>query len=190
MRRPPYAAGAAFVGTFVAARTKSRLVDQIGCRGKARHIDADLRRHDLRSQIADTGRSRQEASATADRRQGFPHRGINLSERLFQGRNEFQMYFEKPPVMRGSGSVSPAISASSMARPLWPSTSDKALPSFTFASSRIFWLREDRGPPENITHQLFSGACQIAQLLERHRRHGAGADQAVGRNRLGNTGLS
>jgi hypothetical protein len=55
----------------------------MGGRGEARHIDADLRHHDLRGQVADTGQSRQEASATTDRRQGFSHRGIDVSKRLF-----------------------------------------------------------------------------------------------------------
>ena len=77
----------------------------MGSRGKARHIDADLRHHDLRGQIADTGQSRQEASAIADRRQGFSHRGVDLSERLFQGRNELQMHLEQPPVMLAHASM-------------------------------------------------------------------------------------
>ena len=50
-----------------------------GC-GEARHVDADLRHHDLRGQITDTGERGQEASAITDRRQGFSHRGIDVSD--------------------------------------------------------------------------------------------------------------
>lgn len=54
-----HAAGAPFSGTFIVARTKTCPRDQMGRRGEARHIDADLRHHDLRGQIADTGQGRE-----------------------------------------------------------------------------------------------------------------------------------
>src|SRR5690242_18741085 len=75
------------------------------------------------------------------------------------------------------------MSALRMARPLLPSTSDKTLPSFRFASSGIFWMREECWEISR------TGAGDIAQFLDGLRRYEARANQPV-REQIGDLGAS
>ena len=76
-----------------------------------------------------------------------------------------------------SGSVSPAMSAARIARPLTPRMSVSTHVSFTFASSSVFCRRcVCRAISPN---QLLAGSRQVAQFLDRSRRHEAAPNQPV-----------
>ena len=74
-----HASGAAAAGAFVAARTQAGPGDQMGRRGKARHVDADPPLSPAPSYHS--LRVRQEAGAIVDRRQGLLANGARGTKR-------------------------------------------------------------------------------------------------------------
>jgi hypothetical protein len=100
-----YAGRAALAGAFIVAGAQPSPRDQVRSTGEARHVDADLRHHDLRGEITHPRQARREAGATVDRRQGFSHVSVDLEQSLLECCDEFQMYLQQPPVVRSDALV-------------------------------------------------------------------------------------
>src|SRR5262249_14498691 len=157
---------AALSGTLVGARAQPRPGDEVGGGGEASHVDADLGDEDMGDGVTDARHRHQEAGLLPDRRQGFSHGGLELCEGRLAWIDEVQVQREQGAVMgvtcprsastsaacfwravpgaraaRRSGSVSPAMSAASIARPLLPRMLDRTPATLRLASSRTFWMR-------------------------------------------------
>jgi hypothetical protein len=136
--------------------------------GEARHVQADLRHDDAGCQIRDS----------RHRRQRFSHGRIQFGQRALQRINDLQVQPQHGAVI-----VCPATIASSIARPLLPSTPDSTLAEL---EAGVFkHLLEAQRVLRDFPHELLAGSGQILKLLYRLRWHEARADQAV-REQVGN----
>jgi len=174
----------------------------VGGTGKARHIDADLRHHDLRGEVTHSGQSRQEAGATVDRRQGFSHVSIDLAQGLLERCNELQMHLQQPPVVRLDTPVQSCHQLGAFLSSAALSEIGELLRVVLSGNEGVEdrpardaqYVREDapelyigvlesfldpQGVLGDLPHQLLAGACEITQLLDRPRGHEARTDQPV-----------
>ena len=171
--------------------------------GEARHVEADLGHDDAGRELADAGDGAQQRDGLAKGLEAVAHLrvdggdggvdGVDLAEMeaqqqalvgghpAAQGRDQLGPRGADPgadPARQRSGSLSPAASASRMARPLSPMMSESTEPSLRLAACS--GLVDALDVTGLLADQLLAGAGQVAQRLHRRRRHEAGADQAVG----------
>jgi hypothetical protein len=170
--------------------------------GEARHVHADLRHQDAGRQVRDPGHRRQQTGALLDRRQRFSQGHIQLGERALQRVDDLQVQREHGAVMLGDtppqrfaqlGGLVARRALGKLGQPLGIALSshDRIEHGAAALAQHVGQhaaelevgvfehLLDSQRVLGDLAHELFAGAGEITQLLDRLRRHEARADEPV-----------